>query len=215
MAEIKRIVSLGEEAKNGLNNDGDADGRRRRASVLVPLFWKDNTLHVLFTQRSLSLRTHPGWVCFPGGKQDAEDQGNHFTTALRETREEIGLNTDCVDILCVLPTVQSQGGLIVTPVVGLIKVSQEKDIFDSLNVQPDEVERVFSLPLSFFATDQHLKSTEQVPWGPNGDETFLMKTYTCDIRDNGTDSQSPKISLDIKGLTAKIAQTISLAAQTE
>ena len=58
----------------------------KRASVLVLL---DSEGNVLLTRRSLSLRSHPGEVCFPGGKADPGE--NEITTALRECHEEVGL----------------------------------------------------------------------------------------------------------------------------
>lgn len=61
---------------------------QRRASILVLI---SNDYQLLFTQRSHHLRSHPGEVCFPGGKQDEADQKDDWITALRETKEEVGL----------------------------------------------------------------------------------------------------------------------------
>src|SRR5210317_2072482 len=68
----------------------------RRASILVPLFERpaenssssSSSIHVLFTQRPQNMKSHGGEVCFPGGKQDPEDNGCDITTALREANEE-------------------------------------------------------------------------------------------------------------------------------
>ena len=51
-----------------------------------------SSIHVLFTQRPQNMKSHGGEVCFPGGKQDPEDNGCDITTALREANEEVGLN---------------------------------------------------------------------------------------------------------------------------
>ena len=61
----------------------------RVASVLVLI---SSDLHVLLTLRSKNLRNHPGQVSLPGGKQDPGDEGDDVATALRETREEVGLD---------------------------------------------------------------------------------------------------------------------------
>mmetsp|Transcript_53657 Transcript_53657/g.59985 ORF Transcript_53657/g.59985 Transcript_53657/m.59985 type:complete len:441 (-) Transcript_53657:327-1649(-) len=61
----------------------------RATSVLVLI---SSDLHVLFTLRSKKLKSHPGQVSFPGGKQDPSDEGDDVTTALRETMEEVGLD---------------------------------------------------------------------------------------------------------------------------
>ena len=58
----------------------------KRASVLLLL---DQEGNILLNKRSLSLRSHPGEVCFPGGKSDPGE--NEITTALRECYEEVGL----------------------------------------------------------------------------------------------------------------------------
>ena len=64
----------------------------RRASVLIPLLEREGQTLLLLTKRSEKLRSHSGQVSFPGGKQDAQDQSS-LDTALREAREEIGLES--------------------------------------------------------------------------------------------------------------------------
>ena len=69
---------------------------RAKASVAVILFQYQNSINVLLTKRSETLRSHPGETAFPGGKQDPEDSQNsdfdsEVTCALREMNEEIGL----------------------------------------------------------------------------------------------------------------------------
>ena len=61
----------------------------RVASVMVLI---SSDLHVLLTLRSKKLKSHPGQVSFPGGKQDPSDEGDDVFTALRETKEEVGLD---------------------------------------------------------------------------------------------------------------------------
>ena len=177
----------------------------RRASVLVPLFWdrQGTTLHVLLNQRSKSLRTHPGWVCFPGGKQDSEDCDDDVMTALREAKEEIGLDPDHVEPLCRLPTLESKTGLCVTPVVGLVTPSSAVEP-TSLTLQKDEVEVAFSVPLLYFADESNIISMEQVEWSRGG--TFLMKTY------NYAHEIGNSPTFEIKGLTAHILQQVAKIA---
>ena len=63
---------------------------RKRASVLIPLLESEGGIYVMLTRRSSEMRSHPGQVSFPGGKQDSNDK-NSLQTAFRETHEEIGL----------------------------------------------------------------------------------------------------------------------------
>jgi 8-oxo-dGTP pyrophosphatase MutT (NUDIX family) len=66
----------------------------RAAAVLVPLYEHDGELFVVLTRRTWNLRTHSGEVSFPGGRQD--DGEDLWETALRESREEIALDTSSV-----------------------------------------------------------------------------------------------------------------------
>lgn len=116
---------------------------KNKAAVLVPLFLKGDELHLLFTLRSMRLKSHSGQVSFPGGK--LEENESVFDAALRETEEEIGVPTQLVDIWCEMPPVQGANkDMLITPVVGIIK---ELSV-DNLNINVYEVDEVFSVPMS-------------------------------------------------------------------
>ena len=88
----------------------------RRASVLIPLLEREGQTLLLLTKRSEKLRSHSGQVSFPGGKQDEQDQSS-LETALREAREEIGLESKSVRILGCLDQIISLHFYLVTPFV--------------------------------------------------------------------------------------------------
>ena len=74
-------------------------------------------LDVLLLARASTLRSHPGQVAFPGGRTDPDDDGP-IGAALREAREETGLDPAGVEVLGVLknvPLAYSQH--VVTPVL--------------------------------------------------------------------------------------------------
>ena len=98
---------------------------------------------LLLTKRSEKLRSHSGQVSFPGGKQDEQDQSS-LDTALREAREEIGLESKSVRILGCLDQIISLHFYLVTPFVGLIPSDFEAKV-DSV-----ETESIFEVPLEFF-----------------------------------------------------------------
>jgi 8-oxo-dGTP pyrophosphatase MutT (NUDIX family) len=119
-----------------------AAGKVTKAAVLIPLLLKEHGLSVLLTQRTDHLRDHAGQISFPGGRMDPEDQSPN-DTALRESKEEIGLDSGQVEIIGHLPQYLTVSGYSVTPVVGLVQ-AQAKYVLDEF-----EVADVFEVPLSF------------------------------------------------------------------
>lgn len=75
-------------------------------------------LDVLLLARAATLRSHPGQVAFPGGRVDPGDLGP-VDAALREAREETGLDPAGVDVLGSLRQLPlPYSGHLVTPVLG-------------------------------------------------------------------------------------------------
>lgn len=115
------------------------------AGVLAPLFFKEGAAHLLFTQRTFTLKDHRGQISFPGGVRQSEDQDLR-ATALRETEEEIGLEAREVEVLGALPPLATITGYRITPFVGLIPHPYD------FHPNPLEVRRLLLLPLEgFFA----------------------------------------------------------------
>ena len=90
----------------------------RQAAVLIPIVRRPQP-GLLLTQRSIHLRKHAGQVAFPGGAVDDTD-ASVIAAALREAEEEVAIPPSAVEVIGVLPPVDSVTGYQVTPVVGII-----------------------------------------------------------------------------------------------
>jgi 8-oxo-dGTP pyrophosphatase MutT (NUDIX family) len=72
-------------------------GGFRAAAVLVPLLLMEGEPCVLLTRRSRNLPRHPGQVSFPGGALEHGESA--LEAALREAREEVGLDPSRAEVL--------------------------------------------------------------------------------------------------------------------
>ena len=113
----------------------------RPAAVLIPLIARDE-LTVLLTKRSATLNAHAGQISFPGGRVDDED-ASPTAAALREAEEEIGIDRRYVEPLGFIDSYRTGTGYRVMPLVAFVQPGF------SLQLNPDEVESAFEVPLRF------------------------------------------------------------------
>ena len=119
----------------------ESDDPPNEAAVLVAV--TDRTEPgVILTQRTETMRKHPGQVAFPGGRVDPED-ADAVATALREAEEEIGLPPTAVRVAGLADRYRTGTGYHITPVVGVVA--------PDLPLRPSEAEvaSVFEVPLAF------------------------------------------------------------------
>jgi 8-oxo-dGTP pyrophosphatase MutT (NUDIX family) len=114
----------------------------RKAAVLLALFDQDGETHLAFIRRASTLRAHSGEIAFPGGAVEIDDS-SEIMAALREAREEIGLDPARVDVLGILPPVFTVvSNFLITPVVGFLPQG-----LGALRLQPSEVTELILIPL--------------------------------------------------------------------
>ncbi|HUZ42409.1 MAG TPA: CoA pyrophosphatase [Acidimicrobiales bacterium] len=112
----------------------------RRSAVLIALFEEAGETQIVLTRRSFSLRQHRGEIALPGGRSD--DGETPVATALREAREEVGIDESSVHVVGWLsPVVTLALGSAIWPVIGFMDARPE------FVTDPAEVERAFTVPL--------------------------------------------------------------------
>lgn len=113
------------------------------SAVLLLLMLRDGEYHIVFEKRAAGIR-QAGEISLPGGMIEDSDLGAE-TTALRETEEELGIPTNRIEIIGRLDTVIAPIGAMVDVCVGVTDIA-----FDEIVPNPEEVEKVFTVPLSYF-----------------------------------------------------------------
>jgi 8-oxo-dGTP pyrophosphatase MutT (NUDIX family) len=138
--------------------------------VLLPLI--DGPVpSLVFTQRTEELPRHAGEISFPGGLVEAAD-GELGATALRETREELGLDPSAVHLAGALSPIHTRvSGILVVPFVGMLEARPE------FSPNPGEIAEVLEYPLRALAEVEAM-----VEWLVDGDGVFRGYAYEMDGR---------------------------------
>lgn len=158
--------------------------RLKDAAVLVPVIDDGDGAKVIFTRRTVTLRKHSGQIAFPGGAIDPEDASPE-EAAMREAEEEIGLAPVFVEPVGRLPQYLAATGFRITPVLSVVHRGFE------LKLNPDEVDDVFEVPLSFLMDPNNHQKGSRV-W--DGRERHFY--------------QLPYEERNIWGITASIVRTL-------
>lgn len=131
-----------------------ADPPLRSAAVLVPIVLRNPELSVLLTQRTAHLRSHAGQIAFPGGRIDEGEDA--VEAALREAKEEIGLDRSFIEPLGFLDGYITGTSFKIIPLVGLVRPGFTPQ------PAPDEVDDVFEVPLRFLmSAENHARHTRE------------------------------------------------------
>ena len=112
-----------------------------RAAVLVPIVDRGEAT-LVFAQRTDRVGHHKGQISFPGGRVDPDD-ADDLAAALREAREEVGLDPAHVEPLGLLDDTETFATqYVITPWVGVVR--------GPVVWQPDgeEIEKVIEVPVA-------------------------------------------------------------------
>ncbi|MGZ5470090.1 MAG: NUDIX hydrolase [Nitrososphaeraceae archaeon] len=111
------------------------------SSVLIIIHFTDFTPKIILTKRSSLLKYHKNEISFPGGTYKETDS-SLINTALRETKEEIGLNFHSNEILGCFQTVST-----LTSNFAIIPFVTFQDSIRKTNLLIDEVSEVLDIPV--------------------------------------------------------------------
>ncbi|MDY6853944.1 MAG: CoA pyrophosphatase [Thermodesulfobacteriota bacterium] len=117
-----------------------ADQRLRPSGVLVPIFYKDESYHLLFTKRTQKVTHHKGQISFPGGAYEEGDRRLRVT-AVRESYEEVGIKSEDIEILGKLDDAITTSMFVITPFVGFIPYPYE------FTLSTDEIDEILEIPI--------------------------------------------------------------------
>ena len=141
------------------------NGKNKLASILVVIYGKSPI--VVMTEKPKHMKFHAGEISFPGGKLDSNDS-DLLETALRETREEIGLSIRKDQVIGQLDTVITlNSGFTILPFVSVV------DEIPPLSPNA-EVETIFHIPLEPF-----LKTMAN---DPDPTHNLIQEMYTFEFQ---------------------------------
>ena len=115
----------------------------RPAAVLLIIYENDNKPYIIMTEKSEHMRIHAGEISFPGGKPESGD-ADLCCTALRETREEVGLDVGRQNVIGQLKSVRTLNSkFMILPFVATLH--HVPKLYPN-----DEVEHILRIPLEPF-----------------------------------------------------------------
>ena len=158
-----------DELKSRLSNTIDPeiefDKKYRMASILVVIYGKEPI--VIMTEKPKHMKFHAGEISFPGGKLDSDDV-DLLETAIRETREEIGLTISKHQVIGQLdPVVTLNSGFLILPFISVVNKIPKL-------LANCEVEKIFHIPLESF-----LKTQSQ---DPDPTHNRIQEMYTFEYQ---------------------------------
>ncbi len=112
-------------------------------SVFIPLIKVEKRWQIIFEVRAEHLSTQPGEISFPGGA--VEKGESRREAAIRETREELGVESDDLELLGEMDFLVTPYNLLIYSYVGHIRLNTLQEI----DFNSGEVEEIFAVPVDY------------------------------------------------------------------
>jgi len=187
-SDINRILNV-ENLKQILTNsimpEVQGDSNSKLAAVMIIIFGNEPML--LMTERPKTMNHHAGEISFPGGTWEKAD-GDLLGTAIRETREELGIEISRSTVIGQLkPVTTLNSGFTIIPFIVML------DELPSI-VPNSEIESVLRIPFfSFLKTIENDKDPSH---------TSILEMYTFKFQDHLIWGASARM---LKQILAKIS----------
>jgi 8-oxo-dGTP pyrophosphatase MutT (NUDIX family) len=166
------------------------DASRVPSAVLIPLYQNQEHYYVVLCRRTEKVKDHKGQISFSGGARDTGDR-TLLHTAVRESREEIGLREEDVEVIGELDDeLTTTSNFIVTPFVAAIPWPYE------FTRNEDEVAEIIQVPIEALLEKGSAKPTTETLNGQT------IASYTYDYQGEviwGATARIMKKLLDIIG----------------
>ena len=136
-------MSWDEDLRQHLRVELEPDAQPEAQSSVLALIGQEKQSgkeQILLMKRTMTVETHKGQLCFPGGYREKHDK-DLLATALRETEEEIGVAPGDITVLGRLKPVYTRNEVLITPWVGRLDFPYPFKLNDA------EVERLIFLPV--------------------------------------------------------------------
>jgi 8-oxo-dGTP pyrophosphatase MutT (NUDIX family) len=175
-----RLAALKEQLQRAkLSGDDDDEAPRAAVAIVLREPAGGDEAEVLFIRRSERVDDPwSGHIAFPGGRRDEAD-ADLLATALRETREEIGLDLAATaDLLVALPPMaaRARGKKLTFSIAPFVFALRTRDV--ALTLDEREVAEVIWKPLGALARGEG-RSTHTIDLGTERYElpAFLLGSY--------------------------------------